>query len=120
MATNVAQFQRELERDIATLDRSVLQKENELALELLADCRENTPVRTGKLKAAWGIAVGAPDLTAAGGGEELLASRRPGQKIYVQNTDFRATFLENGTEKMAPRPMAAPAILKLAAKVEKV
>lgn len=110
---NADQFARELQRDAEALAKRIVEAENALALDLLNECRENTPVRTGKLKAGWGIAVGTPDATAPGGGEGLLNGRLPQQPIFVQNNDFRASFLENGTVKMSPRPMAAPAIEKL-------
>lgn len=110
VSANGTQFNRELEREIAEMTERVAQAENEIALQILDDCREATPVRTGKLKAAWGIAVGQPDNTAPGGNEGALETRPPGVPIYVQNNNFRASFFENGTAKMGARPMAAPAV----------
>jgi len=118
--TNADQFVRELAAEAEALSKRIVDAENDLARDLLNECRENTPVRTGKLKSAWGIAVGTPDATAPGGGEGLLVTRLPGQPIYVQNNDFRASFLENGTVKMSARPMAAPAIEKLDKRVVRV
>lgn len=114
---NAVEFNRELADDFAALRRDVVEAENEIAREVVADCRENTPVRTGRLKGNWSIAVGTPDPTAPGGGDEALEARLPQQPIYVQNNDFRASFLENGTVKMAPRPMAAPALERANRKV---
>lgn len=114
---NAKEFNQELERDFADLEQDVTAAENDIALQVLEDCRDATPFRTGKLQGEWGIAIGAPDPTAPGGGEEALAGRLPQQPVFVQNNDFRASFFEHGTVKMAPRPMAAPAIERANRKV---
>lgn len=131
---NADQFARDLKREFAEeiLGRAA-EVEEELALELLDDARAATPkgpipsarraeLRTkdegyGPLERGWAISVGAPDSDAFDGNEQALAGRSPGQPIYVQNNVFYASFLENGTSKMAPRPMVAPAVERLNKKV---
>lgn len=135
ISVNGDQFARELERDAELLAQDVLAAENELALELLAECQANTPVGPtphekraanrakdpgyGPLRNGWALSVGAPDPDTFGG-EAALAGRAPGQPIYVQNNVFYASMVENGTVHAAPQPMAAPAIERLDKKVVRV
>lgn len=114
---NAAAFERELQAELGQLERDITAAENDLAREFLADVQAATPVRTGRLSESWGIAVGDPDPTDPGGGTEALETRLPQQPVYVQNNDFRASFLEHGTPTMAPRPMVAPALERLSRKV---
>lgn len=109
-ASTPSQIRQAIAGDIAELKRRVVAAENQLARQVIADCRAATPVDTGEMLAGWGIAVELYRRDLPGGGDEALDRRLFGQQIYVYNNDFRAYFFEHGTEKMPPRPMAAPAV----------
>lgn len=109
-ASTPGQIRQAIAGDIAELKRRVVAAENQLARQVVSDCRAATPVATGEMLAGWGVAVELYRRDLPGGGDEALDRRLFGQEIYVYNNDFRAYFFEHGTAKMPPRPMAAPAV----------
>jgi hypothetical protein len=79
-----------------------------------------TPVITGRLRGGWMLTVGQPTddegppdaagTGAIGSGQAELRAWRPFDTIYLQNSVNYASYVEHGTDRMAPRKMMQRAI----------
>lgn len=114
LSVNDREFRAELERELSGVDEQVKDFSGEVARELRNACEANSPRKTGKLSRSWAVSAGAPDKNLAEGSDAqaaaVVAGARPDQTLFVQSNDFRASFFENGTVHMAPRPIVAPAL----------
>ena len=101
-------------RDLAEAEEDVQDFQGEVAIAVRSACEANSPRRTGDLAKSWAVSAGGPDKNLKEGSDAqaaaVVASARPGQSLFVQSNDFRASFFENGTVHMSPRPIVAPAI----------
>lgn len=114
MSVNDREFRAELERELAGAEEDVKDFSGEVARELRNGCEANSPRKSGKLAGSWAVSAGGPDKNLTQGSDAqaaaVIAGARPNQSLFVQSNDFRASFFENGTVHMAPRPIVAPAL----------
>lgn len=114
MSVNDREFRAELERELAGVEEEVKDFSGEVAKALRSACEENSPKKTGALSRSWAVSAGGPDKNLKEGSDAqadaVIAGARPNQSLFVQSNDFRASFFENGTVSMAPRPIVAPAL----------
>jgi hypothetical protein len=115
LEVNDRAFRDELARELEGLEEDVTNFRKKVTKELRAKCEENSPRgKTGKLHKSWVVSAGGPDRNLKEGSDAqadaALAGLRPDQTTFVQSNDFRASFFENGTVNMSPRPIAAPAL----------
>lgn len=83
----------EIDKVFAGLQTKLRKFKREWGIEFTRRVRERTPVRTGYLQNSWGFTVKAED-------------------IEIYNVADYASFVEYGTEKMAPRGMMRATILE--------
>lgn len=114
LSVNDREFRAELERELAGAEQDVAKFTGDVAKALRAGCEANSPRKTGKLAGSWAVSAGGPDKNLKEGSdsqaEGVIAAARANQTLFVQSNDFRASFFENGTVHMRPRPIVAPAL----------
>lgn len=114
LSVNDREFRAELERELAGAEDEVKDFSGEVAKALRAECEANSPRKTGKLARSWAVSAGGPDKNLKEGSDAqadaVITGARPDQSLFVQSNDFRASFFENGTVHMSPRPIVAPAL----------
>lgn len=114
LSVNDREFRAELERELAGAEEDVASFTGEVAKALRAGCEENSPRKSGTLARSWAVSAGGPDKNLKEGSDAqadaVIAGARPDQSLFVQSNDFRASFFENGTVHMSPRPIVAPAV----------
>lgn len=111
--------------DLARFSDETLRKmevaTQKIALDTFTTVIFNTPVDTGRLRGSWNAAIGQPlprSLTAndPDGGDTLarvggvVENFSLGEVIYMATNVEYAPFIENGTDKIAPRGMVALAV----------
>lgn len=119
---NAGRFRDELMAEFeGNVEGAVLEMTRRIALHVRDRAEENSPRGTGPdrrgvvLAASHSVTVGdAPRLRKKTGtreeAEQELAHLTIRDRVFVSSSDFTASFFENGTAKMAPRPLYRPAI----------
>ena len=106
--------------DIADLGTQVAQK---IALDILGDVVETSPVDTGRFRASWLVSIDGPDPSKVGGenpdspvetvgrGEgEIVRFGKDNVSITIQNNLDYAAELEYGSSQQAPQGVLSGAI----------
>lgn len=125
MKANFAKFDQALKRFAKKVDLDAGTLTKRVAFEVFARVVEKTPVDTGRARAAWTIAIGAPDLRIVPEGQydKSMASaiakanavlgsygttgRTVLLPIYIANNLPYIDELENGSSQQAPQGMVA-------------
>ena len=130
-------FERALKRfaQKVELDGAILTKR--VAVDLFRRIIEKTPVDTGRARASWNIAIGAPDLRVmpegAYTGEQLSGlkaatvlatygadARKRLPPIYITNNLPYIVELEKGSSRQAPRGMMALSLMEVTNNLNKL
>jgi hypothetical protein len=124
MEVNADAFRAELAKELEGAEEDVTRFTKRVAKELRSQCEQNSPRgKTGKLAKSWAVSAGAWNKNLKEGSDAqadaALADLRPGQTVFVQSNDFRASFFEDGTVNMSPRPIVAPALAAVEGMEEK-
>lgn len=104
MATPLPVFVAEVRTAAGLIDPLTMRTMAKGGDAILAAARQKVPVRTGSLKKS--IRNHGPRLTTSGVAVKVTAG---GPSAPIQRVDY-ATFVEQGTARMAPRPYMRPAV----------
>ena len=90
--------------------------------EIFSSVTTNSPVRTGSFRASWRMTIGHADTSVTDGGDPSAPlsppgmpsiSLKPGQSLYISNSQPYAYRLEHGWSDQAPSGMLRIAIQSL-------
>lgn len=121
MTTNIKAFERELQALTRTMPRELVTTvHRKLTLDIAKDAILLTPVDTGRLRGGWQVAIGetvqGPTGEDKSGAAALAAAAAVAAQIpaysksVIANNVEYAIYVEEGTERMAPRRMLARSI----------
>lgn len=122
MNSNADQFARDLMNEFeVAVPGAFVDLHGAITMRVLKSCIDLTAVDTGRLRNNWQATVNAPGAEQFGPGpsreagqlssaEAALEQMEPFGVTYVSNPIEYASFLENGTPRMAAQPMVRPTI----------
>lgn len=117
--SNADQFAAQLAHEFkVTVPEAHLNLQKAVTLRVLGSVIGLSAVDTGRLRNNWQLGVGSPSMVERGPGPGMdvgevageLDSLEPFQTSYVSNPLEYASYLEDGTPKMAAQPMVRPTI----------
>jgi len=121
LATNVVEFNRVVENALTQIPADLVKTATKkIALEVLRGVVMLTPVDTGRARGNWQTEIGVipegerQSQNPVQDGTAILATLQPFQTVYLANNVPYILYLEQGTEKMAPRAMVARTVARLA------
>ena len=114
MATNAAQFNRELKNEMnAAGPENFVAFRADLCADMVSIAASRSRIgRTKRLVRSHGGATGSPKnwIRSSGPLRAHLRKTKVGTKVFVGSDDFKASWHEHGTDKMSARPMWRPAL----------
>lgn len=117
--SNADAFSAQLAQDFKlTVPEAHLKLQKAVTLRVLESCIDLSAIRSGRLRNNWQVGVSSPSRAERGPGPGMdlgeaageLEACEPYQTTYVSNPLEYASYLEDGTPRMAAQPMVRPTI----------